>query len=138
MSIEIQFQNKKDGSVKNELRTNWQNTDFDITRGLDFNQAGSIFVRNKHLQHVPFNYKLKVVNESQTPTLGTVRIFMAPKHDEQQRLLNFSVQRLLMIEMDRFVFQCRNFCSYVSIDSDITRSSLFSSTRRKFCNTSIR
>lgn len=93
--------------MKNELWTNWQNSDFDVSRGLDFTKQGSIFVRIKHLQHVPFSYKLKVINNSQVPKLGTVRIFLAPKHNELQQVLTFTELRLLMTEMDRFVFQCK-------------------------------
>lgn len=36
-----------------------------------------------------------------------VRIFMAPKNDERGAQFNFEEQRRMMVELDKFVTQCR-------------------------------
>jgi hypothetical protein len=43
--------------------------------------------------------------------MGMVRIFMAPKKDERGLNMAFRDQRLLMIEMDKFVAACKDFLS---------------------------
>uniref|UniRef100_A0A034WUF4 Phenoloxidase subunit A3 n=1 Tax=Bactrocera dorsalis TaxID=27457 RepID=A0A034WUF4_BACDO len=70
---------------------------------MDFAPRGNIFARFKHLQHAPFTYTIKVVNESTTKRFGLVRIFLGPKFDEQDQTMTFNEQRLLMIELDKFV-----------------------------------
>lgn len=40
--------------------------------------------------------------------MGTVRIFIAPKKDEQGNEIPLKEQRLLMAEMDRFTATCKN------------------------------
>lgn len=64
-----------------------------------------MYARLKHLQYIPFRYKIEVENKSDVAKQGTVRLFLAPKYNERNLLLTFSEQRLLMIEMDRFVAQ---------------------------------
>lgn len=51
-------------------------------------------------------YTIKVENDKNTQTRGTVRIFMAPKFDEKGEEFKFSEMRLLMMEMDRFTVNC--------------------------------
>lgn len=101
--MEVRFQNKVDGTIKNTLQTFWQESDLDLSRGLDFSPKGTVYARLTHLQHHPFTYKIKVENSAQALRKGTVRIFLAPKCDERDRSLTFEEQRHLMIEMDRFV-----------------------------------
>lgn len=48
------------GIPRNELATFWQQSDVDLSRGLDFLPRGSVFARFTHLQHAPFNYKITV------------------------------------------------------------------------------
>lgn len=62
--------------------------------------------RFSHLQHTPFIYTIKVMNNKTMQTRGTVRIFLAPKFDEQGKEFKFSEMRLLMMEMDRFEVNC--------------------------------
>lgn len=102
-SVEIQLQNKKDGTTKNQLQTFWQTSDLEMSRGLDFTPKGNVFVRLTHLQHSPFRYKIQVNSETSALKKGTVRLFLAPKCDERGRPLTFEEQRILMIEMDRFI-----------------------------------
>lgn len=47
----------------------------------------------------------------ETQARGTVRIFMAPKYDENNKEWSFKQQRRLMIEMDRFTVNC-NLIAY--------------------------
>lgn len=58
--------------------------------------------RFSHLQHTPFTYTIKVTNNKNTLTRGTVRIFLAPTFDEGGNEFKFSEMRLMMMEMDRF------------------------------------
>lgn len=47
------------------------------------------------------------MNDKNTQTRGTMRIFLAPKFDEQGKEFTFSEIRRLMIEMDRFTVNCK-------------------------------
>jgi hypothetical protein len=47
-----------------------------------------------------------VNNNSEKQKLGMVRVFLAPKFDEVGEVLVFNQQRLLMIELDKFVATC--------------------------------
>ena len=42
--------------------------------------------------------------------MGTVRIFLAPKFDERGTDMLFRDQRLLFIELDKFIVARNNFC----------------------------
>lgn len=48
---------------KNLLITVWQQSDVNMTRGMDFTPRGNVFARFTHLQHVPFSYKIQVKND---------------------------------------------------------------------------
>lgn len=103
-SLTVQMKSRKtNAKPPNLLQTHWTNSDVNMSRGLDFAPKGNVYARIKHLQHVPFSYKIRVENSSLVPVRGTVRIFLAPTKNEFDLLLTFSDQRLLMIEMDRFV-----------------------------------
>lgn len=103
--INIEFQNKKDGTVQNQLKTYWQQSDVNLSLGLDFAPKGNVYARLKHLQHQAFNYKIRLENDSGVQKPGTIRLFLAPKSNERGLVLTFPEQRLLMIELDRFVTQ---------------------------------
>ncbi|KAJ8948073.1 hypothetical protein NQ318_008424 [Aromia moschata] len=51
------------GDQKNVFDTFWQQSDVDLSRGMDFQPRGSVFIRFTHLQHQPFTYKI-IVNNS--------------------------------------------------------------------------
>lgn len=63
--------------------------------------------RFTHLQHDPFSYTITVNNKKGTIATGTVRIFIAPKTDEQGHAIPLVEQRRLMTEMDRFTATCK-------------------------------
>lgn len=90
-----------EGGSNNEVNTFWQQSDVDLSRGMDFQERGSVFVRFTHLQHQPFTYNITVNNEG-AARQGTCRIFIAPKVDERGNPWLFRDQRLLFIEMDKF------------------------------------
>lgn len=48
------------GIGRNEFATFWQQSDIELSRGLDFMPRGSVFARFTHLQHAPFSYKFVV------------------------------------------------------------------------------
>nr|QOQ34392.1 prophenoloxidase 2-2 [Sogatella furcifera] len=97
-SIEV---NSK-SSPKNQFSTFWQQSDVNLARGMDFAPRSNVFARITHLQHQPFEYKIKVTNTGQQRQ-GTVRIFLAPKFDERGLPFLFNDERKMMIEVDRFV-----------------------------------
>ncbi|XP_046990320.1 phenoloxidase 2-like isoform X2 [Schistocerca americana] len=88
-------------SIKNEFTTFWQKSDVDLSRGLDFAPGGAVYARITHLQHAPYLFAVQVSN-SGPPRTGTVRIFLAPKFNEQGRPMLFREQKNLFIEMDKF------------------------------------
>lgn len=90
--------------VKNKLFTFWQQSDVNLSRGLDFSPRGDVFARLTHLQHGAFTLKVTVNNEGGR-RVGTVRVFMSSKYGFDGEPLNFNQQRLLMIEIDRFTAQ---------------------------------
>lgn len=101
-SIEVSVE----GQAKNLLATFWQQSDADLSRGLDFTPRGPVFARFTHLQHAPFTYTIKVENSGQQQQ-GTVRIFLAPKFDERGLPFLFRDQKNLFIELDKFVVTCK-------------------------------
>lgn len=102
-SVETQTTTSHNGlSMKNKLFTFWQQSDVNLSRGLDFSPRGDVFARITHLQHAPFTIKVTVNNSSSAPKNGTVRVFLSTKHGFSGETLNFNRQRLLMIEIDRF------------------------------------
>lgn len=94
------------GGQPNVLQTFWQQSDVDLSRGMDFTPRGAVFARFTHLQHAPFVYNI-VVNNQGPQRRGTCRIFLAPKFDERGLPWLFRDQKGLMIEMDHFTVTCK-------------------------------
>lgn len=93
---------------KNAFQTFWQQSDIDLSRGMDFQPRGSVFVRFTHLQHRPFNYRITVNNQNKSNKQGTCRIFLAPKFDERDNpWLLFRDQKNMFIELDKFKVNCK-------------------------------
>ncbi|XP_023309916.1 uncharacterized protein LOC108904736 [Anoplophora glabripennis] len=108
---------------KNTLNTLWQQSDVDLSRGLDFQPRGSVFVRFTHLQHVEFTYNIVVNNTSGGNKEGTCRIFLSPKFDERGNPWKFQEQRLMFIELDKFkvnLKQGKNNIKRTSNQSSVT------------------
>ncbi|KAJ8971928.1 hypothetical protein NQ314_000471 [Rhamnusium bicolor] len=108
---------------KNTLQTLWQQSDVDLSRGMDFQPRGAVFVRFTHLQHIPFTYKITVNNESNGNRQGTCRIFLSPKHDERGNPWLFRDQRLMFTELDKFkvnLKQGKNTVTRASTQSSVT------------------
>jgi tyrosinase len=92
----------------NTFQTFWQQSDVDLSRGMDFVTArGNVTARFTHLNHTPFSYTIQVNNSGGAQRMGMVRIFMAPKTDERGNEMLFRDQRLMMIELDKFVVSLR-------------------------------
>lgn len=62
--------------------------------------------RFTHLQHVPYTIQFQVTNSSGANKLGMVRVFLAPKFNEQGQPFAINEQRLFFIEIDKFVASC--------------------------------
>lgn len=99
---DIQLKTSTSGSKPNTFRTFWQQSDVDISNGLDFQNGGNIFVRFTHLQHVDFSYDIKVQNNNKANKEGTCRIFLAPKQDERGNPWLFATHKNMFIELDKF------------------------------------
>lgn len=111
------------GIPKNEFSTFWQQSDVNLSRGLDFTPRGAIYARFTHLQHAPFSIKINVENTGSLQRRGTVRIFLAPKFDEKSAQFTFQEQKNLFIELDRFVVDLNNKNNIIersSIESSVT------------------
>uniref|UniRef100_A0A336MA48 CSON014281 protein n=1 Tax=Culicoides sonorensis TaxID=179676 RepID=A0A336MA48_CULSO len=108
---------------KNTFQTFWSQSEVDFSRGLDFQPRGSVFVRFTHLNHTPFNYKFQIENRTGQTRLGMCRVYMAPKKDERGVNMLFRDQRVLLIEMDKFVVQLNpgtNIIQQQSTESTVT------------------
>lgn len=97
---------RADGMEPNVLGTFWQQSDVNLARGLDFVPRGDVFARFTHLQHAPFSFAININNGNATQSLATVRLFLAPMTDERGLEMLFRDQRLLFIELDKFVAAC--------------------------------
>lgn len=95
------------GGRPNVLQTYWQQSDVDLSRGMDFTPRGSVFARFTHLQHAPFTYNITVNNQGPARR-GTCRIWIAPKNDERGLPWLFRDQRHMMVELDRFTVNCKS------------------------------
>lgn len=91
----------------NTFNTRWQQSDVDLSRGLDFVPRGNVYARFTHLQHTEFTYNINVNNTTGAQAMGTCRIFMAPRNDERGTQMLFRDQRSMMIEMDKFTVACK-------------------------------
>ncbi|CAH1101426.1 unnamed protein product [Psylliodes chrysocephalus] len=110
------------GQSRNTFNTFWQQSDIDLSRGMDFQPRGSVLARFTHLNHQAFNYRV-TVNNTGAARQGTCRIFMAPKFDERGNPWLFRDQKLMMVELDRFkvnLKQGQNTIMRASTDSSVT------------------
>ncbi|XP_055551442.1 phenoloxidase 2 [Wyeomyia smithii] len=98
---------QSEGAPANTLHTFWQQSDVDLSRGMDFVPRGNVFARFTHLQHAPFIYTIEIENNSEAQRMGFVRIFMAPRNDERGTPMLFRDQRLFMVELDKFLVAVR-------------------------------
>uniref|UniRef100_A0A6P7G6C7 Phenoloxidase 1-like n=1 Tax=Diabrotica virgifera virgifera TaxID=50390 RepID=A0A6P7G6C7_DIAVI len=117
--IKVQTQ----GAPVNTLQTHWQQSQIDLSRGLDFQPRGAVLVKFTHLQHKPFSYEITVNNANYCPTVGTCRIFMAPKFDEKGKPWTFKHQKNMFIELDKFTVKLKsgqNSISRKSSESSVT------------------
>ncbi|XP_023245052.1 phenoloxidase subunit 1-like [Copidosoma floridanum] len=111
------------GINPNTLNTHWVKSDVDLSRGLDFTPRGSIMARLQHLNHEDFQYNIVVNNTNNRELVGTVRVFLAPKFDEAGSHFSYNDQRILMIEMDKFIAKLKKGQNTIvrnSVDSAIT------------------
>ncbi|KAG8035032.1 hypothetical protein G9C98_005455 [Cotesia typhae] len=107
----------------NTLITYWNQSDLNLSRGLDFTPRGSVLARFTHLNHASFIYRIQVNNRSNSPQTGTCRIFIGPKFDERKLPFSFRIQKDLMIEMDKFTVQLKpgqNTIERRSTESSVT------------------
>ncbi|XP_044743291.1 phenoloxidase 1-like [Chrysoperla carnea] len=91
------------GGPSNTLQTFWQQSDLDLSRGMDFSPRGPVRVRFTHLQHSVFSYRIRANNSSGNQIRGTCRIYLAPNNDERGIPIPFTDHRKFFIELDRFI-----------------------------------
>ncbi|XP_072391147.1 phenoloxidase 1-like [Diabrotica undecimpunctata] len=106
----------------NTFTTFWKQSDVDLSRGMDFQPRGAVFIRFTHLDHHEFKYRITVSNNGQ-PRQGTCRIFLAPKNDERGNPWLFRDQKNMFIELDKFrvdLKQGKNLITRDSTDSSVT------------------
>ncbi|GJQ85376.1 PPO1 [Trypoxylus dichotomus] len=114
---------KSQNGPENTLNTFWQQSDVDLSRGMDFQPRGSVLARFTHLNHEAFSYTVTVNNSSGANRRGTCRIFLGPKSDERGNPWLFRDQRLFFIELDRFTVnlsQGANTITRNSTESSVT------------------
>ncbi|XP_069169114.1 LOW QUALITY PROTEIN: phenoloxidase 2 [Procambarus clarkii] len=111
----------------NTLTTGWNVREFEASRGLDFNSTNPVAA---HHPSRPCSLRLSSPDNKQhrKSKSVTVRIFMAPKHNERGLEMGFMEQRLLWAEMDKFteiLKPGKNQIVRPSSESSITTSSEF-------------
>lgn len=114
------------GSKGNRIRTYWQNTLVKINQGFVFTKESPAYVKLQHLQHENFDFIIEATNRATAPRYGTVRIFLAPVYSELTQKFTINEQRLLMLEMDKFVTKLspgKNTITRNSRNSTVTLSS---------------
>lgn len=114
-SVSVQI--PRENAARNLLLTFWQRSQVDLSSGLAFAPAGRAFISFIHLQHANFNYEISVSNNSDRTLTGTCRIFLAPHCDEHCRPLHFNEQRALMIELDKFIVDCKSLFRLIRLVS---------------------
>lgn len=97
----------KPRATPNTLLTHMKKSDVNLAAGLDFGPQGNVYATYTHLKHAPFFYNIDVMNNNPTPVPGTCRIFLTPKVDERNIALNLYDQRMMAIELDKFVVNCK-------------------------------
>lgn len=102
-----------DNGPANTFQTYWQQSDVDLSRGMDFVPRGNVFARFTHLQHTNFQYQININNQTGAQATGMARIFLGPRFDERGTAMLLRDQRLLMIELDKFPVACKNFFNNV-------------------------
>lgn len=109
-----------------KLQTYFDDFEIDITNGVDMNLYGKshmeeneeyknykkifkgttwdFLIKNKQqrLNHKPFTFSMDVV--SAKALKGVVRVYMAPKYDENGRILSINENRENFVELDQFVY----------------------------------
>ncbi|KAL7300488.1 hypothetical protein TKK_0006490 [Trichogramma kaykai] len=111
------------GENPNTLNTHWTRSEIDLSSGMDFAPREPVLVRVQHLNNAPFNYRIDALNYLYHDALVNVRIFMAPKLDEDGHPLPFEKQRRLMFEMDKFLVKLQrghNVIARASTASSVT------------------
>lgn len=98
----------------NTFQTFWQQSDVNVSPGMNFGPSGKSYMRFTHLQHENFTYSINITNNTGQQTTGTCRIFIAPINDEHGIPFLFRDQRLMMIELDKFTITCESFVQSVT------------------------
>lgn len=101
------IQVQPNNAAANTFQTFWQQSDVDLSRGMDFVPRGNVFARFTHLQHTDFQYQININNQTGSQASGMVRIFMSPRFDERGTAMLLRDQRLMMTEMDKFPVACK-------------------------------
>lgn len=122
-SVEVQTAN---GSP-NVLNTYWSKATVNIANGLDFQHGGDLLVKFTMLQHDEFKYKIIVNNSSGLNKLGTCRILMSSKYDDDGKPWKFSEQKIMFIELDKF----KVTCEYARFSRDFAGSLVYRVVHQK-------
>lgn len=89
-------------TADNILRTYMQQSDLDVSLGLDYTPSGRQYARFTHLQHRPFDYVLQINNDDSRERQVFVRLFLLMTQDQNGSTLDFDFQRRFSIQMDTF------------------------------------
>lgn len=91
-----------------KLITYFEQFDFDITTSVFITKPEEEMIvkaRQFRLNHKPFTYKINVASDKAVD--ATIRVFIGPKYDSEGRVLSMNEKRRLMVELDRFPYQCK-------------------------------
>nr|CAC04149.1 phenoloxidase II [Pimpla hypochondriaca] len=122
----------------NHLETFWANYTIDLGKGLDFKPKSNVGAIFTHLDHCPFKYEIKATSSLAEAKKGVVRIFIAPRIDDNGDQYTLADQRALMVEMDKFDYTLQPDLNTIvrrSINSTVTNP--FETTDRELRNANI-
>ncbi|KOB76640.1 Very-high-density lipoprotein receptor [Operophtera brumata] len=115
---------KIDNVLVDKLVTYFDDYLFDITNAVVLTEAElkktnadmEIFARKRRLNHEPFKVTLDVYSDKTTDSV--VKIFLGPKYDHLNRLIDINANRLNFVELDSFTYKL------VTGKNTITRNSI--------------
>lgn len=132
VDVEVMEDNWKDNytPMPNRLHTFFSSSTFDASRGIDFKMKPddriTVLLKSDVLDHPEFFYTIQIRNPTSEFKRSRIRIFLAPKYDEDGQRLNFASLLHYWTEMDNFktdpISPGTDYISRYSMNSSILSS----------------
>ncbi|XP_069959317.1 hemocyanin B chain-like [Cherax quadricarinatus] len=113
-------------AIDGELKTYFDNFEFSLINAVDKSDKVKdveIHAIVPRLNHQEFSYNIDITNNNGNKVLGTIRIFLCPRYDNNGVLFSFEEGRWHCIEMDKFYKSLAPGSNHIvrkSVDSSVT------------------